>query len=130
MSIYSTEFEVKRDKYTAYGQSISGLLNHILFTCDNKYSIDKIVLNPQNIESIFYDLVYVPKHIGMVRREYITSNFEYTYLVTVIIDSSIVVLFDQYDVIAVDRDLFYDMITELKTKIELYNSKYYEVIKK
>ncbi len=125
MSIYSTVIDMKKDQYSIYCQTVGwGEINHIIFEQerdDSKLLSNRVIFNVQHVYDLLYLLKHVSEQIGVIHRTYLVSNDSHKYILNVLVSSYTVVLYDDYDIVTVKKELFMDILRELQEKIEKYN---------
>ncbi len=125
MSIYSTELEIKRGRYTIYGQSAGYGINHIVFQQESKRSkkmFNSVIFNVIHAN----DMLSILQHlnpIGVVHKTYVVSDAHNSYILNVLINTDTVVLYDNDDIITVNREIFTNIMNELHRRLMKYERK-------
>ncbi len=125
MSIYSTVIDMKKGQYKIYCQTVGwGGINHIVFKQerdDSKLLSDGVIFNEPHVHDLLYLVEHISEQIGVIHRTYLVSDYSHDCILNVLASSNTVVLYDDDDIVTVDRKLFMDILKELQKKIEKYN---------
>ncbi len=125
MSIYSTVIEIKRGRYTVWGQSVMGNISHIVLEKDSKSrrSCSRIIFNKTHVDQMLNILEHDDIAAGVIQRTYVCSDYFNSYLFHVLINPNTVVLYDDDDIITISRHTFKNILYILRNRIEKYERK-------